>query len=387
MIEFLSPVSSLLAAHKEVLPQQVLGNQILVHTEQNGFPDLKNCKLALVGVTESRKSIQYIGETPNYEMIRREFYTLFPGNWYTKIADLGDIHAGETVEDTYFALKTVVEELLKSNIIPIIIGGSQDLLYPIYRAFDYQKKMINIVNVDSKFDIGNADAPIHSESYIGKMVVEKPYNLFNYSNIGYQTYFNSAEEIALLEKMYFDAYRLGEVVKNISLVEPIMRDADITVIDIAAIRSSELSYIGSSSPNGFDGREICAIARYAGLSNSLAAFGVFEVNRPVKNEITGMLLAQVLWYFIEGVNFRMDDGNFENDKDYLTYKVPVEEEVLVFKKSNTTERWWIELPLISNVNNKSKRHTLLPCTREDYEKACSLELPERWIKAHKKSLI
>ncbi|HZH70837.1 MAG TPA: formimidoylglutamase, partial [Flavobacteriaceae bacterium] len=212
MIEFLSPVSSLLAAHKEVLPQQVLGNQILVHTEQNGFPDLKNCKLALVGVTESRKSIQYIGETPNYEMIRREFYTLFPGNWYTKIADLGDIHAGETVEDTYFALKTVVEELLKSNIIPIIIGGSQDLLYPIYRAFDYQKKMINIVNVDSKFDIGNADAPIHSESYIGKMVVEKPYNLFNYSNIGYQTYFNSAEEIALLEKMYFDAYRLGEVV-------------------------------------------------------------------------------------------------------------------------------------------------------------------------------
>ncbi|HLW08854.1 MAG TPA: hypothetical protein VKX35_00520, partial [Fermentimonas sp.] len=244
-----------------------------------------------------------------------------------------------------------------------------------------------IVNVDSKFDIGNADAPIHSESYIGKMVVEKPYNLFNYSNIGYQTYFNSAEEIALLEKMYFDAYRLGEVVKNISLVEPIMRDADITVIDIAAIRSSELSYIGSSSPNGFDGREICAIARYAGLSNSLAAFGVFEVNRPVKNEITGMLLAQVLWYFIEGVNFRMDDGNFENDKDYLTYKVPVEEEVLVFKKSNTTERWWIELPLISNVNNKSKRHTLLPCTREDYEKACSLELPERWIKAHKKSLI
>jgi formiminoglutamase len=387
MVEFLSPVSNLLAAHREVLPEQALGNQMLIHTEQTGFPDLGTCKVALVGVAESRKSIQYIGETPSFEIIRKEFYTLFPGNWHTKIADLGDINAGESVEDTYFALKTVVEELLKNNIIPVIIGGSQDLLYAVYRAFDHQKRMINIVNVDSKFDIGNAEAPIHSESYIGKMVVEKPYNLFNYCNIGYQTYFNSAEEIALLEKMYFDAYRLGEVVKNISLVEPVTRDADIVTIDITAIKASELSYIASNSPNGFDGREICAIARYAGLSNRLAAFGVFEINRPVKNDITGMFIAQVLWYFIEGVNFRMDDGNFENDKDYLTYKVPVEDEVLVFKKSKFTERWWIELPFLSSVNNKLKRHTLLPCTREDYENACNQEIPERWYKARRKNEI
>jgi len=387
MTEFLSPVSNLLAAHREVLSSQVLGNQMLIYTEQQGFPNLDGCDIAFVGVKETRNCVHYRGETPDFEKIRKELYALFPGNWHAKIADLGDINSGESVEDTYFALKTVVEELLKNNIIPIILGGSQDLLYPIYRAFDYQKKMVNIVNVDSKFDVGNAEAPIHSESYVGKMVVEKPYNLFNYSNIGYQTYFNSSEEIALLEKMYFDGYRLGEVVKNISLVEPILRDADIATLDIAAIKASELSYIGSNSPNGFDGREICTIARYAGLSNRLSVFGVFEINRPIKNEITGMFIAQVLWYFIEGVNFRMDDGNFENDKDYLTYKVPIEEEVLVFKKSKITERWWVELPFLTNVNNKLKRHTLLPCTREDYEKACGLELPERWIKAHKKSLI
>lgn len=387
MQEFFTPVSNLLAAHREILSGQALGNQILVHTEQLGFPELENCAIALFGVKEVRNSINYRGEIPDFEKIRKEFYALFPGNWHTKIADLGDINAGESVEDTYFALKTVVEELLKKNIIPIIIGGSQDLLYPIYRAFDYQKKMINIVNVDSKFDIGNADAPIHSESYIGKMVIEKPYNLFNYSNIGYQTYFNSSEEIALLEKMYFDAYRLGEVVKNISLVEPILRDADIAALDITAIKASELSYIGSNSPNGFDGREICAIARYAGLSNRLSAFGMFEINRPVQNNFTGMLPAQVVWYFIEGVNFRMDDGNFENDKDYLTYSVPVEEEILVFKKSRVTERWWIEIPLLLNDDNKSKRSALLPCAQEDYENACNQEIPERWYKARKKNEI
>ncbi len=44
------------------------------------------------------------------------------------------------------------------------------------------------------------------------MVVEKPYNLFNYSALGYQSFFNPPQEIALMDKLYFDAYRLGEVI-------------------------------------------------------------------------------------------------------------------------------------------------------------------------------
>jgi len=42
----------------------------------------------------------------------------------------------ETIEDTYFALQQLVKSLLKNNCIPIIIGGTQDLTYPMYRAYD-----------------------------------------------------------------------------------------------------------------------------------------------------------------------------------------------------------------------------------------------------------
>jgi arginase family enzyme len=45
------------------------------------------------------------------------------------IADLGDIPEGNSVEDTYFAVKKLVSELIKKKILPIIIGGSQDLTY------------------------------------------------------------------------------------------------------------------------------------------------------------------------------------------------------------------------------------------------------------------
>ena len=51
--------------------------------------------------------------------------------------------------------------------------------------------------------------------------MREPNNLFNYSNIGYQTYFNSQEELDLLNSLFFDAYRLGEV-KDLTKVEPII---------------------------------------------------------------------------------------------------------------------------------------------------------------------
>ncbi|PVW17194.1 formimidoylglutamase [Marixanthomonas spongiae] len=385
MIEFLSPISKKTIAHKEVLPEGVLGKQIDAHTAEGELPDLQHTKFALLGILENRKDVNYLGETVSLDAFRKAFYALYPGNWSHGIVDLGDIKKGETVEDTYFAVKTVVEALLKKKIAPLILGGSQDLLYAQYRAYDSHGSMVNIVNVDTNFDLGDAEKPINNKSYVGKIIVDKPYNLFNYSTLGYQSYFNPPGEIALMEKLYFDAYRLGEVTRDITVVEPILRDADVVALDISAIKSTEMSYATTASPNGFDGREICAISRYAGISNRVSSFGIYEL-KDFKNAETGaMLVAQVLWYFIEGVNFRVQEGDFSNDQHYTTYKVPVDDDILVFKKSNKTGRWWIELPFISNVNNKLKTPTLLPCTYGDYLSATNQEIPERWFKARRKN--
>ncbi|GGD86228.1 formimidoylglutamase [Planktosalinus lacus] len=387
MQEFFSPVGKSVMGHREFLPENVLGKHLLIHSGRNGFPELEGCKFALFGVKENRNSIDFNGTYPVFDSIRKSLYALFPGNWNYKIADLGDIYPGETVTDTYFAVTAVVKELLKQQIIPLMLGGSQDLMYAAYRAYDDFGKMINYVNIDSKFDIGDAEAAINNGSYVGKMVVDKPYNLFNYSAIGYQSYFNSADEIALLDKLYFDAYRLGEIVNNIQLVEPLTRDADMISLDISAIKTAELSYINNNSPNGLDGREVCAISRYAGISNKVSFYGIFEINDFENTPSASMLIAQILWYFIEGVNYRIDDGDFISDEDFKTYKVPIEDDVLVFKKSLNTQRWWIELPFISEGNNKLKRHTLLPCAYQDYVSACNQEIPERWLKARRKNEI
>ena len=382
---FLSPVSDSVLAHSELLSQQTIGKKLKIHSEKYGLPDLDGVQLAIIGIKENRNDDNYIGSELNYNDLRKTLYSLFAGNWHTIIADLGDIEPGESTEDSYYALRTSVELLVEKKIIPIIIGGSQDLTYANYRAYDNLQPMVNIVNVDTNFDLGDSSQPIKNNSYLGKIILEEPYNLFNYSTIGYQTYFNSQEEIDLMERLYFEAYRLGEISNNINRVEPVMRDAHIVTIDLKSVRAAEVGERLKFTPNGLDGKEICAITRYAGISNKVSSFGIYEYQYSPKDTLTAMLVAQMIWYFIEGVNCRVKDDDFLNSDNYLKYNFLIENEELIFFKSIKTGRWWVEIPFLANVNNKLKKHTLLPCAHEDYVAATEGKTPERWYKAYRKN--
>lgn len=384
---FLSPVPDTVLAHNQLLAPLSLGRKIKIHTEQDGIPDLENINIVILGVLENRNDVNYIGEDFNLNEIRKALYSLFPGSWSTNIADLGDIQKGESIEDTYFALKETLSILIPKRIIPIIIGGSQDLTYANYRAYDSLMPMVNVVNVDRAFDLGDSSKPIKNNSFVGKIIIDQPYNLFNYATVGYQTYFNSQEEIDLMERLHFESYRLGEVSNDITLVEPVMRDANIVSIDLGVLKAAEVSLRQKVSPNGLDGKEICAVSRYAGISNKVSSFGIYEYKPSTDDEITSMLISQMVWYFIEGVNCRVQDDNFADDKSHQKFITLADSHELIFYKSVKTGRWWIEIPFLSNVNNKLKKHTLLPCTHQDYLDACNDKIPDRWFKAYYKNSV
>ena len=381
--DFLSPVKDSVVAHLASQQDKSLGNFIRFHTEEGGLPDLGNVEIAIFGVQEDRNSQDNFGCGEDLHFIRKKLYQLFPGNWHTAIADLGNVKKGNTVSDTYFAVKEIVTTLLKQNVIPIIIGGGQDITYVNYRAYDSLEQTVNITTVDSRFDLGNLEDELTSQSYLSKIIMQEPSNLFNYCNVGYQTYFNSQEEINLLDNLFFDAYRLGNS-KELESVEPAFRNSDIVSIDIGAIRQSEAPANNNASPNGFFGEEICAIARYAGISDKVSSFGIYEYNsKHDKNHQTAHLIAQIIWYFIEGVNFRVNDYPFSGKENYQKFTVLLEDDdPLTFYKSNKSGRWWIEINILSN--NKYKRHALVPCTYKDYTEATKQVIPEKWYKAMKK---
>ena len=379
--DFLVPVKDKVLAFSEFLPPQALGKSIHKHTKKKGLPVFANATVAIFGVLESRNAFEKKPEKLDVESIRIQLYRLMRGNWNSTIIDIGDVEEGATVEDTYFVVKEIVAGLLEEKIIPIILGATQDITLPTYRAFDNIKNMVNMVAIDSRFDFGEDDELISSHSYMSKIITDKPNNLYNFSNIGYQSYFNAQEEIDLMERLFFDAYRLGDVVSNIQLAEPVLRNAHLVSLDARAIQASDMGLSGGFSPNGFNGREICAIARYAGISDNVSLFGIYEIEN---SNLSFQLIAQIIWYFIEGLSYRIKEVPSSKSDDFTKFTVPTDSDELIFFKSHVTERWWVEVPSILPEHTKTNSTALLPCAEQDYLDACNQNIPERWFKAYKK---
>jgi arginase family enzyme len=381
VFDFLQPISDELVSYIASLSSQTLGKKAVFNTSTD-FPNLENIDVAILTVNEYRGNLEPNTAAEDFLNFRKSFYAMFPGNWNVAIADLGTIQAGASIEDTYFLVKSVSQDLLRKQIIPIIVGGSQDLTYAMYRAYDNLDQLVNLTSVDSQFDFAKENN-LPSQSFLSKIIVDEPNNLFNFCNIGFQTYYNSQEEIDLIEKLYFEAYRLGEVSVNLALAEPVFRDTDLVSMDMTSVQSSYSGNFSNFMPNGFSGKEICALARYAGISDKVSSFGIFNFT-PSPKEV--VLVSQMVWYFIEGAAFRSNEYPFGVKENYLKYIVPIEEQELIFYKSDKTGRWWIEIPFISNVNNKLKRNTLLPCTHDDYLASCEQEIPGRWWKAQRRNV-
>ena len=389
LADFFAPIDL-----KNILPKtgyytSQLGNKIKYYETE--FPDLEqNFNVAIFGVLDDRNAINNAGCALGPDYVRDKLYRLNEGPYETKIADLGNVRPGQTVTDTYFAVKTIVAELVKINIIPIIIGGGQDITYAQYMAYEELEQKVDLLVVDSHFDLDEDEdfrsVATTSISYLNKIFLHEPNYLFNYSNLGYQTYFASQDSLRVMEKLYFDATRLGELSGQIAVAEPIIRNANMMSFDIGAIRSADAMGNTNATPNGFYGEEACQICRYAGFNDKLTSVGFYEFNPAYDNNgQTAMLLAQMIWYFIDGVYNRKKDFPLNPKSQYLIYKTSLthNDHELVFVKSKKSDRWWMQVPYPTG-GSRNERFHLVPCRYEDYKTAISGELPDLWWRTYQK---
>ncbi len=390
LIDFFTPVDAARLLPENTILTGRLGTCIQIFT--GSFPDLENQKpdMAIIGVEEDRNADGNTGCALGPDYIREKLYHLFEGSNKTKIADLGNIRRGETVTDTYVAVKTVLAELIKMDILPILIGGSQDLTYAQYLAYEVLEQKVDLVVVDAKLDMedDNFQDSIETTSaaFLNKIFMHQPDMLFNFSNLGYQTYFVNQERLAMMEKLFFDAHRLGNLSGKIQLTEPVIRNASMISFDVGAIRSSDAQANFNAGPNGFYGEEACQICRYAGFNDKLSSIGFYEFNPAYdSNGQTAMLLAQMVWYFIDGFYNRKKDFPVHPKSQYLIYKTSLkhEEHELVFVKSKKSDRWWMQIPYPS-AGSKNERFHWVPCHYDDYLLAVSGEMPDLWWRTYQK---
>ena len=378
--DYFNPVSIEGPDFEHISGQTGFPHNITVHTDSAPIKDISKYKIAMFGVPEGRNSPN-AGSLKGPDMIREQLYRLakIPGR--SKIIDLGNMKQGVTFNDTIAGLTDVLSLLIHEKVFPVIIGGSSALIPAIDKAISQYKTGYTLTAVDPRIDYSNERKAPDSFNYLNSIINNHKSNFSHYINIGYQTYLNDQQIINRFLKRRSELLRIGDVRQAIYLTEPLFRDSDVAIIDISAVRQSDAPGTISPSPNGFYGEEICLLSRYAGISDKLTVFGLFDVNPEfdIRNQTTG-LAAQILWFFLEGFSQKQYEIPFLNTSDsgrFIKYHVRVTDLVddLIFVKSNLTDRWWMELSV------EKDKNLYIACSHEEYLKANRNEVPDRWVQA------
>ncbi|MCS6906156.1 MAG: formimidoylglutamase [Bacteroidia bacterium] len=374
----------------EPLPYEnfILGTHEIIELADIYFeqiPDWQEADVILVGCNEYRgaqiEEVEY--HAPN--LIRQYLYTLVAPDSAVKIADLGNIKIGITLEDTFFAVQKVITPLLRSSKPVVFLGGSQDLTYALYCAFETMEEEIEYVTIDSSPDIYDSQIAFTNRSCNHQIILHQPHYLSHFTVLGIQSYFVSELEKNALSALHYEMLRLGELHQNIKLAEPYLRQASLISLDLAALKMSEAPGSYRPAPTGFTTEEICQIARYAGMALKSNIFGIFELNPSLDfHNQTAYLCALIIWHYIEGLAKKIQDVPKADRSNLQRYRVPMNGPIkeIVFYKSPLTERWWVEVPNIHH----SDKFILVPCSYNDYEMATHDIIPPRyWVAYYKYS--
>ncbi len=356
-----------------------------IHYHGETFPDLKGKQIALIGIREKRGMPKADSMERAASEVREKLYHLKKGQSLYKIADLGDLMLGDSISESIKIIQGVGEFLMKNQILPIYIGGTHDMDLGQYLSYQGLKKLVSMVTVDAKIDMEENGLP--HETHSQDIVLHQPNFLFNFSQLAYQSFLTDHELVNVMEKLYFDHVRLGNLRGNLKEVEPLIRNADLLSFDICAIQSSDAPGASDAQPFGLTGEEACQICRFAGLNEKLSSIGIYGY-QPYYDDSrnkTASVIATMIWYFIEGFYDRKDSPSFKSS-DYIKYTVSLDTHpsLLVFYKSKLSEKWWMAIPLSDK--EKFDRLTIIPCSYQDYQLAQSGEIPDRWINAQLKLL-
>ena len=257
-----------------------------------------------------------------------------------------------------------------------MIGGSNDLIYPIFKSFDSFNDKVNIVSIDNQFDLYQESELVSGRTYMNKIIIDDSNRLNDFTNIGYQRHLCSHDELDLMEKLFFEYISLGEITENNNKAEPIMRNANIVSFDMKSLSFSASFNQTAGNPNGINPRLACILSKYAGQSNKTNFLGLFELNN---NFISNKLYSEIIWYFLDGVNKRIVESDFNDSQTFNKYIVQTSGRDIIFYKSKISEKWWM---LINPA--KSSNVYYLPCLESDYLDALNDNIPSRWLKATKR---
>lgn len=294
-------------------------------------------------------------EVQDFTSIRKIFYKLSKLDFELPICDLGDLVSGKTVEDSHYILQEVLSVCHYKNTIPVIIGGSNDFAYSLFSALNFHQKNINYTQISNVVSLANEGEEINEKNYLSRIFSTKNFSIKNFHLLGYQKHLNEEDSVKIIKQVEFDVVRLAEMMGDTQKTEPFFRNADLVTVNCDAVESFTDEFSINPQVNGLNRREICAYMKEIGLSENLKSVGIFNFNAETENVLNQQLLAQMLWYLMEGISIR---NSHPKEKNMETFWVLIDDHEFAFKRDTFTDLWYF--------GNNEDVEKCLPCSYEEY---------------------
>ena len=371
--EYFNPVNIEIIDYADNLDNNQLGSKLKINGRDNlnFFDDLD---VVIFSINEYRFNSSIQKSFNANKDFRKKLYSLYYGNWDLNIYDFGDLENGNEISDTQFALEKILEFFSKNQILVLTIGGSQNLLYSLYSSLKQSLQKINLVSVDNKIDFSE-----NNESFLSKIIMDDDNKLDNFSNIGFQKHLSSVPENKFIDKMYFESINLGNIKANINEAEPLLRDSNIVSFNIDSVKSGDLNN-AHQYPNGLNSYELCSLSRFSGLSSRIKIVSFLE-NWDLS--IMNSLLAESLWYVLDGYSTRVDENPLDDSNDFIYYHVELDNYKFKFYRSKFSDRWWVEF---LNDELITIKKDIISCTLNDYNNCRNSVIPDRILRRLKNKI-
>lgn len=303
------------------------------------------------------------------------YHLSFHENWSVPWVDLGIfISSTKNDEEVFFQLLKDVEEKKGKS---LVIGFTDLDLFNFlsHPLMEEAHKTIGIIT--NKLHLKEVKTTPSTDNYLRLLIENFSERFSNISILGVQQHFITPFESRIARAINLYPLRLSEIEQEPTRAEPLLREAYNVSIDLNSLEFNGYDVGTKKNPNGLSSREICTLARYAGASVNLKNIFIQNIQLEL-DEVGASLIAQILWYVSDGINF---NANLPTSKSLKKYEVLLSGETITFEFDESSERWWIVVPdeIISN-NGITK----IPCCESDYKDATFGKIPEIMLNFFKK---
>jgi len=330
--------------------------------------EIKEDSIVLLFVSDYRGA-NGDAEVQDFTSVRKEFYKLSQLDFEIPVVDLGDLVSGKSVEDSHYILQEVLSACHYKRAIPVIIGGSNDLAFSLFSALHFHQKNISYTQISNIISLKQGEN-INENTFLSRILGSKNFQIKNYHHLGYQKHLNETDSVNLIKEVEFDIIRLAEMMNSTEKTEPFFRKADLVTVNCDAIESFSDAFSMNPQVNGLNRREICAYMKEIGLSENLKSVGIFNYNIYSENQLNHQLLAQMIWYLIEGINIQ---HSHPKERKYEMFYVLIEDRQYAFKRDTFSNLWYFGDD--DNIEN------CIPCSRKDFDEAKKGWLSPRFTKS------